>query len=182
MAALCACLAIAFLGVMAYHGEVPETGQLVKFTPKGVLQVPPERIHAVRLQAGERQVALLRVGPHAWRYRDTEGTVSDELRDHLEGAMVFMYASAPVRLMLPEEYHGTGLQEFGLEPPRYSIVLADARQVLLEAHFGAANPQDLLQYMQLQNSDAVYLMSRFVGQMWEHILEHLELLRTETAQ
>ena len=72
-----------------------------------------------------------------------------------------------------DEYHGTPPKEFGLERSRCSVVLSDGRRVLLEASFGAYNPQELLQYMQLRGDDNLYLMSRFVGQAWEHLAEHM---------
>ena len=75
--------------------------------------------------------------------------------------------------MQRDEYSGTPLQEFGLDQPRCTVTLSDGGRILLEASFGAYNPQDLLQYMQLKNRDSLYLMSRFVGQAWEHLGEHL---------
>jgi len=60
-----------------------------------------------------------------------------------------------------------------IEQPRCAVVLSDARRVLLAASFGADNPQELLQYMQLRGDHNLYLMSRFVGQAWEHLGEHL---------
>jgi hypothetical protein len=98
--------------------------------------------------------------------------VRDELREHLNQAILFMHTAGPVRALQPEEYRHTPLQEFGLEPPRCAVTLSDTRRVLLSARFGADNPQDLLQYMQLAGSDTVYLMSRFVGQAWQHLGEH----------
>ena len=53
-----------------------------------------------------------------------------------------------MRVMSHDEYARTSLHEFGLEQPRCAVVLSDGRRALLEASFGAYNPQDLLQYMQ----------------------------------
>jgi hypothetical protein len=87
--------------------------------------------------------------------------------------MAFMHTSRPVRMMHRDEYHRTPLHVFGLERPRGAVVLSDGRRALLEASFGASNPQELLPYMQLRGDRNLYLMSRFVGQAWEPPGEHL---------
>jgi hypothetical protein len=65
-----------------------------------------------------------------------------------------------------------------IEQPHCAVVLSDVRRVLLEASFGAYNPQKLLQYMRLRGDNNLYLMSRFVGQAWEHLGEHLAWIPT----
>lgn len=167
-----ALLAVAFLVLMVRTGTLPETRQRVRFEAKGVLKVLPERVQRVTITMSDRTVRFVRHPEHGWLQRDGAGAASQELHEHLTMAVLLMHGSAPVRLMSPAEYDGTALQDFGLAPPRYSVVLADAHSTLLEAHFGVFNPAELLQYMRLTGSDEVYLMSRFVGQAWEHILEH----------
>lgn len=88
-------------------------------------------------------------------------------------ALVLMHASDPLRMMTPADYQPTPLAEFGLAPTGYRVILADPTQPRLEAHFGTVHPQRLFQYMRLTGSDTVYLMSRFVGQAWEHVWEHV---------
>jgi len=100
------------------------------------------------------------------------------MQEHLEQAIAFMHTSRPVRVIHRDEYSGIPLHEFGLEQPCCAVVLSDARRVLLEASFGADNPQELLQYMQLKGDSDLYLMSRFVGQAWEHLGEHLAWIPT----
>ena len=81
--------------------------------------------------------------------------------------------------MMPRDtYRDTPLHEFGLAPPRCAVVLSDGRRVLLEASFGAENPHELLQYMQPRGDHNLYLMSRFVGQAWEHLGECLVWIPT----
>ncbi len=90
--------------------------------------------------------------------------------------IAFMHTSRPIRVMHRDEYHSTPLHEFGLERPRCAVVLSDGRRALLEASFGTYNPQELLQYMQLRGDHNLYLMSRFVGQAWEHLGEHMGIM------
>ena len=170
---LLALLAIGFLLAMVLTGKVTETRQLVKFEARGVLAVPPEQVRRVELHIGEHTTTFVRLSDHAWMGGTGQEPISGELQEHLDQAIVFMHTSRPVRVMHRDEYHSTPLHEFGLEQPRCSVVLSDARRVLLEASFGADNPQDLLQYMQLRGDNNLYLISRFVGQAWEHLGEHL---------
>ena len=128
------------------------------------------------LHVGEHTITFVRLSEHAWVGGKGQEAISGELQEHLEQAIAFMHTSRPVRVMHRDAYRGTPLHEFGLEPPRCSVVLSDARRVLLEASFGADNPQELLQYMQLRGDNNLYLMSRFVGQAWEHLGEHIGVM------
>lgn len=166
-------LAVGFLLAMILTGQLPETRQLVKFEARGVLTVPPEQVRRVDLRVGEHTTTFVRLSDDTWVGGKGQEAISGELREHLEQALVFMHTSRPVRVMHRDEYHSTPLHEFGLERPRCAVVLSDARLVLLEASFGADNPQALLQYMQLRGDYNLYLMSRFVGQAWEHLGEHM---------
>ena len=168
-----ALLAVAFIVAMVLTGSLPETRQLAKFEPKGVLKVPPEHVHRVELHIGEHIATFVRTPNKGWVHSGRQDVATGELLEHLTEAILLMHTSGPVRVMQRDEYHGIPLQEFGLDRPRSSVVLSDGQRTLLEVSFGGHNPQDLLQYMQLKGSDDVYLMSRFVGQAWEHLWEHV---------
>ena len=175
---LLALLAVGFLLAMVLTGKLPETRQLVKFEARGVLAVPPAQVRSVELHIGEHTTTFVRLSDHIWGVGKSQEPISGELQEHLEQAIAFMHTSRPVRMMHRDEYHSTPLHEFGLAPPRCAVALSDARRVLLEASFGADNPQELLQYMQLRGDHNLYLMSRFVGQAWEHLGEHLAWMPT----
>jgi len=173
LSVLLALLATGFLVVMALTGKLSETRQLAKFEARGVLRLPPEQIHQVALHCGAHAATFVRTPTGGWARSDTQEAVSDDLRSHLNEAVFFMHTAGPVRVMQRAEYAGTPRQAFGLEPPRCTVKLSTRDRMILETAFGAYNPQDILQYMQLSDSDDVYLMSRFVGQAWEHLGEHL---------
>jgi hypothetical protein len=168
-----ALLAVAFIIAMVLTGSLPETRQLAKFEAKGVLKVPPERVHRVELRVGEHMATFVRAPNKGWVQGGRQDVVTGELLAHLTEAVLLLHTSGPVRVMRRDEYHGIPLQEFGLDRPRYSLALFEGERLLLEVSFGGQNPQDLLQYMQLKGSDDIYLMSRFVGQAWEHLWEHV---------
>ena len=170
---LLALLAVGFIVAMVLTGKLPETRQLARFEARGVLAVPPQQVRRVALRLGEHTTTFVRLSDHAWVGGAGQETISDELQEHLDEAVSLMHMSAPVRVMHRDAYRSTPLQEFGLERPRCAVLLSNGQRVLLEASFGAYNPQDLLQYMQLRGDDNLYLMSRFVGQAWEHLGEHL---------
>jgi hypothetical protein len=173
LSVILALLAVAFIVAMVLTGSLPETRQLAKFEAKGVLKVPPEHVRRVELRVGEDAATFVRASDKAWVQSGRQGVLTGELLEHLTEAILLMHTSGPVRVMRRDEYHGTLLQEFGLDRPRYSVALFDGQRLLLEVSFGGHNPQDLLQYMQLKASDDIYLMSRFVGQAWEHLWEHV---------
>jgi hypothetical protein len=168
-----ALLAVAFIVAMVLTGSLPETRQLAKFEPRGVLMVSPEQVRRVELTIGEHTATFVRAPNQRWVRSGSQEAATDELIDHLNLAVLVLHTSGPVRVMSRDDYRGVALQEFGLEWPRYSVTLSDAQGVLLEARFGAHNPQEMLQYVQLKGRDEVYLLSRFVGQAWEHIWEHI---------
>lgn len=168
-----ALFAVIFILIMLRTGSLPETRQLVKFAAKGVLTVPPDQVRRVALTIGARTATFVRLTNATWVLDKKQDPVSGDLLDHLHEAILVMHTSGPVRVMHHDEYRETTLQEFGLVQPRCSVVLSDAQHTLIEAHFGAYNPQDVLQYMQITGHDEVYLMSRFVGGAWEHLWEHV---------
>jgi hypothetical protein len=168
-----ALLAVTFMVAMVLTGSLPETRQLARFEAKGVLTVSPEHVRRVELTMGGHTVTFVRGPNHGWARSGSQDTAVGELVDHLNLAVLVMHTSGPVRVMRRDDYHGVALQEFGLERPRFSVILSDGQGVLLEASFGAHNPQEMLQYVQLKGRDEVYLLSRFVGQAWEHIWEHM---------
>lgn len=170
---LLALLAVAFLLLMARTGSLPPSRQLVTFVARGVLSVPPEHIGQVTLTAAGRTITCVRTPEQGWRHVNTQAVLTGELLQHLDEAIRFMHAAGPVRVLQQADYGETDLHDFGLHRPLYSVSLSAGPRVVLTAHFGTYNPQDLLQYMQLTGSNEVYLMSRFVGQAWEHIWEHL---------
>lgn len=168
-----ALLAVAFMVAMVLTGSLRETRQLAKFEAKGVLKLPPEHVRRVELRVGGHTVTFVRAPNKGWVYSGRQDVATGELLEHLTEAVLLMHTSGPVRVMPRDEYYGTPLQEFGLDRPRYSLALFEGERLLLDVSFGGHNPQDLLQYMQLKGSDDIYLMSRFVGQAWEHLWEHV---------
>jgi hypothetical protein len=167
-AAAAALLAVGFIAGMLWSGREPESRWRVKSEAAGVLAVAPERISRVEVTADGRRLTFVR-GAGGWSAGGRP--VPPPLAAHLESSLKFMRVSAPVRVLEREEYRGTALAEYGLDPPRYTVSLFEGDRLVLEAGFGVPNPQKVLQYMRLRGRDEVDLMSRFVGQEWERIVD-----------
>ena len=168
-APLLALLAVGLLGAMVLSGHLRESRQFVPFAAAGVMPQAPDEIDRVELRTSTGRWRFVR-GPAGWRTAPDDRVLSAALATSLDESIKFMHVSAPVRVMERAEWAPLGLREFGLDPPGYTATLYRRDTVLLEAEFGAPNPQKVLQYMRLQGGDRIYLMSRFIGKEWENAL------------
>ena len=164
-----AALAVAFLVVMARSGHVRESGQFVRFTPGGVMSIPPARIDRVELAGASRRRVFTRAAG-AWTMEPDGRQVPGSLARHLDDSIKFMHVSPPVRVLEPAEWSSQGLREFGLESPAYSASLFEGSRRVLAVSFGSPNPQQVLQYMRVDGREQIFVMSRFVGHEWELVL------------
>jgi uncharacterized protein DUF4340 len=161
--------AVGFLLAMSLSGRTRPMQSLVKFEAAGVMDVTPDRIDRVELTAEGRQLTLTRHRSGRWTMAaPAEGTPVDaSAQSHLEMSLKFMHVAAPVRVLSREEYRGTALGEYGLDPPRYTVSLYAGGRKVLATGFGAKNPQDVLQYVRVEGRDSLYLLPVFVGREWE---------------
>ena len=164
-----ALLAVGLLATMVVSGRLREPKQLVKFQPAGVMLEAPSEIDRVELRTTTGRWAFVR-GSGGWRAAPDGRVPVVAIASHLDDSIKFMHVSAPIRVMEHAEWAPSGLREFGLDPPSYTVVLYRGDTPVLGAEFGAPNPQKVLQYMKVQGRDQVYLMSRFVGEEWEKAL------------
>ena len=167
---LAALASIGYLGAMVVGGALPELRTRVKFEAKGVMTMAPERIDRVEIERGTRRLVFLRTTSGGWSPAGGEDLPAAAAAK-LSLAVQYMHTAGPVRSMKSEEIRGIAPTEFGLAPPRLSVTLFAGGQRVLQAHFGARNAEDQLQYMTLSGTDDMYLMSRFVGQQWDALLE-----------
>jgi hypothetical protein len=161
--------AVGVLVAMVASGRLRENQQLVRTTAAGVLTERPVEIDRIELRRGSERWSFVRASD-GWRRATGDAPVSASLAGHLNDSIKFMHVSAPVRVMEPPEWTPVGLGEFGLDPPGFVATLYRGETRVLEAAFGAVNPQQVLQYMRLTGRDQVYLMSRFIGAEWEQCI------------
>jgi hypothetical protein len=167
LAPVAALLAVGVLAAMVVSGQLPESKQFVKFTPAGVMSQEPAEIDQVEVRTAAGHWRFVRA---ADGWRESTRALPPALAAHLDASLKFMHVSAPIRVMEPAEWTAVGLREFGLDPPGFVATLYRGETRVLEAAFGAPNPQQVLQYMKLAGHDQVYLMSRFIGAEWEQLL------------
>jgi hypothetical protein len=163
---------IGYLCAMVISGALPELRSRVKFEAQGVMTVAPERIDRIELERGATRVALSRTASGAWA--GAGGALAAPVAAKAALAVQYMHTSGPVRVMTGPEIYGIAPAEFGLAPPRLSVTLFAGPQRVLEARFGARNAEDVLQYMTIAGKEGMVLMSRFVGQQWEALIEDLQ--------
>lgn len=166
-----AAVALAYLAAMVGNGAMPVQRQLVRSEANGVLKVAPEAIRRVELSRGDQRLALRRSGDTRWLRPD--GSEVDPVAVGRVGTAIrMMHRSGPVREMTPEELEGVDPSPFELEHPRIVVALYEtAEQPVLTARFGGRNPEDFLQYMQIDGDRRILLMSRFIGEEWVGALE-----------
>ena len=169
LAPAAAVLAVGVLAVMVVSGRLPQSKQLVRFAPAGVMPEAPADIDRVELRTSTGRWRFVR-GSGGWRAAPAGPALPAKLAASLEDSIKFMHVSAPIRVMERAEWAPVGLREFGLDPPSYTAILYERDRPVLGAEFGAPNPQRVLQYMKLQGRDQVYLMARFIGEEWEKAL------------
>jgi hypothetical protein len=164
-----ALVALTYLAIMLAAGALPERRHLVHSEANGVLPLAAERITRVTVVAQGLPAVFVRQA-NSW-VRDGAATpVDGALAETIDRAVKFMHTANPVRTLAPEEIAKTALAEFGLDSPRLAITLEDAGGVVLEAEFGDANNDGLLQYMRLRDRGELYLMSGFVGKEWQAVV------------
>jgi len=159
--------ALAFLLLMTVSGGPRESGQLVQAGASGLMAERPEDVDRVDVEIGGRRIVLVRA---AGRWMRDERDLPRPVVERLQMSLRFMHAAEPVRTLGRDEYAGTPAVQFGLDPPRYSVLLSRDGRPLLRARFGAPNPQEVLQYTGVEGREAIYLMPRFVGREWEAVI------------
>jgi hypothetical protein len=173
IAPLVAVAALAYLIAMVVTGALPENRQIAKFEAAGVLEQPPESITRIAVASKDGSYVFVRRGP-GWASEAGNGALGAEASKALERALTIMHNSKPVRVLTREDIADSDPEEFGLAKPRLSVTLENAGGVALEVHFGASNTDGILQFMSVNGSDRLYLMSDFVGQSWEKMVASLK--------
>ena len=165
---LAAVLAVAYLATMTATGALPRSRQLIEFHAAGLLDAEPAAVSRVELSADGQDFKFVRRDGQ-WVQSGSDKVLSLQQASTLERAVKFMHTSAPVRVFAEADFKNGDMSQYGLDSPRYSIVLAGEQGELMRARFGAMNSSGMLQYMQVKGRTELYLVSRFVGGEWESV-------------
>ena len=127
-----------------------------------------EDVVEVQVRAGNHHQSFARSHAETWSIAGTPVPV--ETVQRLESGLRFLHVSAPQRVISPKEYSETPLEEFGLAPSRYVVVVRTAISAPLVIQFGDVTPQGLAQYARIGGSEDILLLPRVVGEPWEALV------------
>ena len=167
-APIAAALTVALILALALTGKrigLPEIGHV---EGRGILAAQPSDVRTIEIRLDNGRVALRRQEAEIWAFdRAHPVDAPRELGSHLETALRFMHVATPSRTLDPEDYRGTELAEFGLDPPAFVVALGMTGQPPTIADFGALNPAQTSQYVRLVGQPKLYLLPRHVGAEWQ---------------
>jgi hypothetical protein len=158
--------AVGLITALALRGERPDPAGLAHFEAAGVmLAIEPVSVTAVEIRRANRQWRFHRGREGGWA---TEGPerMRPAAAAALDDGLRFLHASAPQRVLAPDEVHGIPLSEYGLAPPGYAVTVRDGGTPFT-VEFGAVNAQGLAQYARVAGREEIFLLPRFVGRQWE---------------
>jgi len=160
-----ACLMAGLLGVIAVTGRWPVDAPRTHVETGGILSLPTERVARVELSAGERRAVFSRNSREGWLFNDapTEPAVAS----HINTAVRLLTISAPRRVLAAGEYGSRQLAEYGLDPPRFVLAVAEAGGNTARLGFGEATPAQNAQYVRIVGRRELYLLPRDVGEEWQ---------------
>jgi hypothetical protein len=162
-----AALSAGFIGVLAFHGERPEPG-LARFRPAGLLaDWPVEQVMSVEVDAGANHWSFHRNPAGGWRADAANTATTADLGERIEKGLTLLHNSGPQRTDLA----GEQLVEFGLAPPRLTVIarIRDGAGVTIE--FGGTNPLGLERYARIAGRSEILLMPAFVADAWQMVAE-----------
>jgi Domain of unknown function (DUF4340) len=162
-----AALSAGFIGVLAFRGERPEPG-LARFRPAGLLaDWPVEQVTSVDVDAGANHWSFRRNPAGGWRADAATTATTADLGERIEKGLTLLHNSGPQRTDLAAEQLG----EFGLAPPRLTVIarMRDGAGVTIE--FGGTNPLGLERYARIAGRSEILLMPGFVADAWQMVTE-----------
>lgn len=163
--------ALAILAVAALRGERRESSGLDRYVPSGLMVgIAPERVTAVEVSGGGRRRRLLRT-PRGWEVEPGGAAARRDPTPLVETGLRFLHGSMPQRVLSGAEAAPLSLAEAGLSPPRIQVEVRAGDAVRFRVDLGTTNPQGFSCYARVGGRDDVYLLSRYVAQAWQQVLE-----------
>ena len=162
---IAACLMAGLLGVIAVTGHWPVDAPRTHVKGGGILLFPAERIARVEFSAGEQQALFSRGPAEGWLFNGVR--TGPAVADHIDTAAQLLTVSAPRRVLPAGEYDPEKLAEYGLDVPRFVLVVIEANGNATRLGFGEATPAHNAQYVQIIGRSELVLLPRDVGEEWQ---------------
>jgi hypothetical protein len=160
-----ACLMAGLLGVIAVTGRWPVDAPRTHVEAGGILSLPAQGIAWVEFSAGQQHSLFSRDPREGWLFNGVP--TGPAVANHIDTAARLLTVSAPRRVLAAGEY-GTGqLAEYGLDPPRFVLAVAETGDNTTRLSFGEATPAQNAQYVQILGRRELYLLPRDVGEEWQ---------------
>ena len=162
---MAACLMAGLLGVIAVSGRWPVDAPRTHVEAGGILSLAPERVSRVEFSSGGQRAVFSRNSRKEWLFDDapTEPAVAG----HIDTAIRLLTISVPRRVLSASEYSPDQLAEYGLDPPRFALAVAEAGGNTTRLGFGEATPAQNAQYVRIVGRPELYLLPRDVGGEWQ---------------
>ena len=162
---MAACLMAGLLGVIALSGRWPVDAPRTHVEAVGILPLSPERVSRVEFSSGEQRAIFSRDSREEWlfNYAPTEVAIAG----HINTAIRLLTISPPRRVLAASEYSPDQLAEYGLDPPRFALAVAEGGGNTTRLGFGEATPAQNAQYVRIVGRPELYLLPRDVGEEWQ---------------
>ena len=159
-----ACLMAGLLGAIAITGRWPVDAPRTHLEAAGILSLPAERVERVEFSAGEQRAVFSRNSREGWRFNGT--ATESAVAGHIDTAVRLLTVSTPRRVLVAGEY-GPDLAEYGLDPPRFVLAVAEGAGNTTRIDFGETTPAQNAQYVRIGDRPELYLLPRDVGEEWQ---------------
>ncbi len=166
---LAAAVAVAFLAILALHGERPDSA-LAPFKAAGPLTAfAPEQA---------REVDIAKAGD-TWHFRREAGTwqavhaprpVPADASDRIDTALRLLRDSRPLRVLSPDEVSRTTAADYALGADALSVTVHAAGGATFAIRFGALNPLGSATYARVEGAEEVPLLPAYVAGTWEQAI------------
>jgi hypothetical protein len=162
---MAACLMAGLLGAIAVSGRWPADAPRTHVEAGGILSLALGRVSRIEFSSGEQRAIFSRNSREEWLFNDvpTEQAVAG----HIDTAIRLLTISPPRRVLAASEYSPDQLAEYGLDPPRFALAVAEAGRSTTHVEFGEATPAQNAQYVRIVGRPELHLLPRDVGEEWQ---------------
>lgn len=167
-----ACVMVGLIGAIAVTGRWPVDAPRTHVEAGGILSFPPETITRIEFSTGKQQAVFSREPRGGWLANGTP--TGPAVAGHIDTAVRQLTISAPRRVLAASEYGADRLAEYGLDPPRFVLAVAEAGGNTTRLAFGEASPAGNAQYVRISGRPELYLMPRDVGEEWQLVRDMAE--------
>jgi hypothetical protein len=160
-----ACLMAGLVGVIAVTGRWPVDAPRTRVEAGGILPFAAERIVSIEFSSGERRLLFSRRSGESWLLNGSP--IGLAAANHIDTAARLLAISAPRRTLAGDEYSLGQLAEYGLDPPRFMLSVAETDGNTTRLGFGETTPAQNAQYVRIIGQPELYLLPRDVGEEWQ---------------